>query len=128
MIVDNGKKMIANLLIGSSTLGKLDANCKIAVGSSNKAVVAADQGLVSWLSGQPMTSGYPRVGAFANNTMVVSYRATFGPDEANGNWQEWGLVTNTNPNTLFNREVVNNGTKTKGQTWIMNIEITYTRG
>lgn len=128
MIVNTGKELMARLLIGNTGRGVLNSSCKLAVGSSDRAASATDQGLPGWLAGEPMSPGYPKVGALSNNQIKVAYRATFGPNTANGPWKEWGLITNSNPATLFNREVVNNGTKVKGQTWIFNVEITYVRG
>jgi len=65
-----------------------------------------------------MDSGYPTVSG-----QTVTFRATFGPDEANFAWNEFTVrhsVTLIN----LNRKVEAKGTKSVGETWIVELSIT----
>jgi len=65
-----------------------------------------------------MDSGYPVV-----NGQTVTFRATFGPNDANFTWNEF---TTRHSVTLINlnRKVEAKGTKSVGETWIVELSIT----
>jgi len=69
----------------------------------------------------PMDSGYPVYGS--NRT--ATFRATFGPNDANFAWNEW-TVANGNSDTAINinRKVESLGTKSPGSTWILTVQLT----
>jgi len=65
-----------------------------------------------------MDSGYPTI-----TNQTVTFRATFGPNEANFAWNEFTVrhsVTLIN----LNRKVEAKGTKSLGETWIVELSIT----
>jgi len=68
-----------------------------------------------------MNAGYPTYGS--NQKWVGE--ASWGSDEGNFTWNEWGVANGDNPPTsgvLFNRKVESLGTKTTG-TWTLRVEL-----
>ena len=61
-----------------------------------------------------------------NASQKVTFRAVFTSAEANYAWQEF-TVTNTTDDTgdNLNRKVSDQGSKAAGQTWTVDLEITF---
>jgi len=69
-----------------------------------------------------MEDGYP-----STATNVLTFRSVFATDEANFQWEEWGIKNvNTTGTTLFNRKQEALGVKTNTQTWQMTATLTFT--
>ena len=101
-----------------------NANARIGVGNDDGDVAAsADQ---TGLQGAtttfaPMESGYPTVAS-----QKATWRAVFDGTSANHAWQEFTVVNaadDTGDN--LNRKVSDQGTKASGQTWTIDLEITF---
>lgn len=100
------------------------ANARIGVGNGTTAFSASHtdlRGGSKYRKG--MDEGYPSVSAPA-----VTFKTTFGPEEANFSWEEWGVFNSASGGTMLNRVVESNGTKLSGQTWIMEVTITFALG
>lgn len=72
---------------------------------------------------KPMDIGYPVIDA-----PVVTFKATYGPSEANFDWNEWGVFNAATGGVMLNRVVESNGTKLSNQTWILEVSIAFTLG
>ncbi len=112
-----------DLLIGGSATPYSNANAYIGVGDSNTAENATQTGLQAatnklW---KAMEATYP-----TNASQKVTFRSVFGSAEANYAWNEF-TVTNASDDTgdNLNRKVSAQGTKTAGQTWTVDLEITF---
>lgn len=69
---------------------------------------------------KPCDSGFP-----TRADSKVSFQATFGANDANWTWNEWGIGWSVSGNNdVLNRVVKNLGTKLQGQTWVMKCSIT----
>lgn len=67
---------------------------------------------------KPMDPGYPvRTGT------KLTFRATFGSNEANFAWNEWGVFNAASGGVMLNRLVSSMGTKASGATWVFEVEI-----
>lgn len=70
-----------------------------------------------------MDAGYPTVTA-----PVVTFKATYGQNDANFAWNEWGVFNASTGGVMLNRVVEGNGTKQNNQTWVLEVAITFTLG
>ena len=122
LLLNEGITELLNLLIGGTATPYNNANARIGVGDSTTAAAATQTGLQAatnkaW---KGMDAGYPQVSG-----QTVTFRATFGPTEANFSWQEFTIV-NAADDTGKNlcRKVENHGTKASGDTWVVSVQIT----
>lgn len=123
LLLDEGITALINLLIGAAETAFSNANAYIGVGDSNTAESASQTGLQAatnklW---KGMETSYP-----TNASQKVTFRAVFGSSEANYDWNEF-TVTNGSDDTgdNLNRKVSAQGTKASGQTWTVDVEITF---
>lgn len=68
-----------------------------------------------------MESGYPSISA-----QTITFRSVFGSGDANHDWNEFTAVSaadDTGDN--LNRKVSDQGTKASGQTWTLDLQITF---
>lgn len=122
LLLNEGITELLNLLIGGSATAFNNANARIGVGDSTTAEDPSQTGLqaVSNKTWKGMDTGYPQV-----SDQTVTFRATFGPNDANYSWQEFTVVNaadDTGKN--LNRKVENHGTKASGDTWVVSLTIT----
>lgn len=71
---------------------------------------------------QPMDPGYPVIDTLNKNE--VTFRATFGPDDAMFAWNEWGVFNAESGGVMFTRSVESIGIKPANQTWTFETTIT----
>lgn len=98
-----------------------ESNSYIGVGDGTTAEDASQTGLQgSNKSYQPVDAGYP-----SRSGTTVTWRATFGGTEANFTWNEF-TVANGNSDTAvnINRKQSNQGTKSSGATWELEVQLT----
>ena len=112
-LTDDGRDHIAEALVGESPTPFGEANAHIGVGDSG-AVFSSDQSSLEGASTErkAMDAGYPQR---TDNEMV--FRATFGTEEANFDWEEWGIFNASTGGTMLNRAVESLGTKPDTQSW-----------
>lgn len=125
-----GKNLLLNeginelfTLIGSSSGTKFDnANANLGVGDSATAASAGQVGLQAAVNKlyKGMEAGYPTYGT----SQKITFRSLFGASEANFAWNEF-TVANGNSDSAknLNRLVEVEGTKTSGQVWQLDLEV-----
>ncbi len=97
-----------------------DVNSQLGVGDGNTAFDETHTGLQGAnKTFKAMDSGYPTYGTSKKST----WKATFGPNEANHAWNEFTVRNGGDGAVCLNRKVEVQGTKTVGQTWELTLEI-----
>jgi hypothetical protein len=118
-----GVNALAQTVIGQGTFFN-NANAKIGVGNGTTAFAVSQtdlQGTSKIRKG--MDAGFPTVAA-----PVVTFKSTFGPNEANFAWNEWGIFNAATGGVMLNRVVESNGTKQSNQTWVLEVAVTFALG
>lgn len=122
LLLNEGITLLLNLLIGAAGIVYNAANTRIGVGDSATAAVATQVGLLGTTNRfwRVMDATFPSVSA-----QTVSFRATFGTNEANFVWNEITVV-NTADDMGQNlcRRVQAMGTKASGTTWVVTVTVT----
>ena len=54
----------------------------------------------------------------------ITFQATYGTDEANFDWNEWGIFNASSDGVMLSRKVENLGTK-NGGTWILTATVAF---
>jgi len=95
-----------------------NAAAQIGVGDSNTAADATQTDLQAATNKtyKGMESGYP-----TSTSQKATFKASFGPSEANYAWEEW-VVKQSTSSICLNRKVESLGTKSTG-TWTLEVEI-----
>lgn len=131
VLTSAGIDRMLNLLIGAGGTAFNNANSRIGVGNNSGALAEAasntDLGGAAGASNRQfkvMNATYPQ----RPTTTSVSWRSDFADAEANFAWAEWAVDNGaTNGTTvtapLFNRRVVNLGTKASG-VWTLTVTVT----
>ncbi|RKD22459.1 hypothetical protein SAMN02745883_00686 [Caminicella sporogenes DSM 14501] len=118
-LTNAGRDEIAAALIGEG-IPFNNSNAKIGVGDGDTAFAATQTDLTGTNKFRKgMDTGYP-----IRDGNTITFRATFGGDEANFAWKEWGVFNAASGGVMLNRVVDNNGTKLQGQTWTFTVTIT----
>jgi len=121
--LNEGLQAIIDLICGLATPTKWDStNARLGVGDSTVSESPTQTGLQGtnkyW---KGMDSNYPQR---SNQTAI--WRATFGGDEANFAWNEFTVVNAANDTGInLNRKVSAKGTKSSGETWTLELQITF---
>jgi hypothetical protein len=121
-IVRDGRNLLAGLLVGDGNTDLSSDNAYIWVGSGVTAHSPTDAHLITSGVGASMEDTYP-----ITATNVLTFRSLFSTDDANFQWEEWG-VKNTSATgvSLFNRKQEALGVKTTSQSWQMTVTLTLT--
>ena len=100
------------------------ANARLGVGNGTTAFSASQTDLrgASKLR-KPMDEGYPVV-----NANEITFKSTFGTEDANFAWTEWGVFNASSGGVMLNRVLESNGTKQDNQTWILEVTISFSAG
>ena len=109
-------------LVCSSSGTKFDnANAYIGVGDSSDAEDASQTGLLgSNKAYKGMDAGFPEYGT----NQKATWQATFGENEANFAWNEFTVANGSDDTAVnLNRKVSAQGTKSSGQVWQVQVEI-----
>ena len=97
------------------------ANARLAVGNGRDAFDISQvdlQGTSTFRKG--LDEGYPLV-----DPPKVTFKATFGPEDANFEWNEWGIFNAASEGVMLNRAVESNGTKQLNETWVLEVDIIF---
>lgn len=124
LLLNDGKDLLIDLMIGDSAIHFTQANSSIAIGTDFATAENATQtGLIAEVTKKAVDSGYPlRPGTPG----LVRWRVTFGTSEANHQWREFAVVnTGDVSDVYFNRKIDNQGEKVAGQTWQLDFEIQF---
>lgn len=121
--LNEGLQELIDIICGLGSPTKWDnTNARLGVGDSNTAEDASQTGLQGTNKAyKAMDSGYP-----TRDGQTAKWRATFNGDEANFSWQEFTVV-NASDDTgkNLNRKVADKGTKSSGETWTLELQITF---
>ncbi len=123
VLLNEGITELLKLLTGDTATAYDNSNARLGVGDSSTAENATHTGLQAatnklW---KGMEATYPQIAA-----QTVTFRAVFTTSEANYSWQEF-TVTNAADDSgdNLNRKISDQGTKTAGQTWTLDLAITF---
>lgn len=132
MLLTAGLSRLTSLLIGAGGQALTNTACRLGAGNSNTAEAVGQADLQAaagaanrWF--QVMDATFPTQ---ANG--VVTFKATFGANDGNFDWREWGVDVSApvaassavvGP-TLFNRKVAALGTKANGAIWALTATVT----
>jgi hypothetical protein len=123
ILLNEGITALLNLLIGAAQNAFNNTNANIGVGSSTTVESATDTGLlaVTDKTYKGMEAGYPMIVG-----QTVTFRSVFGADDANYAWEEFTVANGTSDSAdNLNRKTDSQGTKIQGQTWTVDLEITF---
>lgn len=124
VLLNEGISVLQKLLTnsGSQPNPYSNANAALGVGNDATAASAAQTGLLSVTSSYAtMSAGYPIVSG-----QTTTWRAVFGSGSANFDWREFTVSNSaSNAGDNLNRKVSNQGTKAPGQTWTLDLDITW---
>ena len=127
--LDVGLNKIWNLVAGDNTYPLSSAYSHIGIGNSSAAALRSQTGLLGSQTSyksmdQQSGNSYPVI-----EDNIITFRAKFGPRDANFAWNEWGIL-NGDPTVRtdgsvvqFNRKVQPMGTKEAGSTWVIMCDI-----
>lgn len=122
VLLEEGITALANLLIGNTEDAYSNANAYLGVGESTTAASASQAGLQgATTTFKAMESGYPSISG-----QTITWRSVFGGTDANNAWQEFTVVNaSSDTGDNLNRKVDDQGTKASGQTWTLDLAITF---
>jgi len=121
--LNEGLQAIINLICGLASPTPWNAaNARLGVGDSTTAEDPSQTGLLGtnkyW---KGMDSGYP-----TRSAQTAIWRATYGGTEANFAWNEFTVVNAADDTGInLNRKVSPKGTKSAGETWTLELQITF---
>ena len=125
MLLDAGISLLHDLLVGAGGTAYNNASARLGVGDSATGEAQTQTALQAatnkfW---RPMEATYP---VFTGGSDKSTWRAVFASGEANYAWNEFTLVNAADDTGVnLNRKVSAQGTKTAGQTWTLDLEITW---
>lgn len=122
VLLNEGITVLQNLLTGGSGTAFDNASASLGVGSDATAESATQTGLIAATPAYAtMSAGYPQI-----NGQTTTWRAVFGSGSANFDWREFTVANSaSNAGDNLNRKVSNQGTKAAGQTWTLDLDITW---
>jgi hypothetical protein len=122
LLLNEGIGELLDLLTGAGGTAFSNANSYLGVGDDPTAAAAGQTGLIAATNKtyKGMAANYP-----ARTNQTVTFRAVFGPSDANHAWMEF-TIANGNSNTAknLNRKVSDQGVKASGQTWTLDVSVT----
>lgn len=123
LLLNEGIGELLLLLTGGVATAFSNANARLGVGDSTTAAAAAQTGLQAAANKtyKAMEAGYPQIAA-----QTVTFRSVFGTADANHAWQEFTVANGADDGGKnLNRKVSDQGTKAAGQTWTLDLSITF---
>lgn len=122
ILLNEGIGALLLLLTGGAETAFNNANARLGVGDSTTAESAAQTDLVAATNKTyvAMAATYPQIAG-----QTVTFRAVFGSAAANYAWQEFIVDNGGTALKTLNRKVSNQGTKVAGQTWTLDLAITF---
>jgi hypothetical protein len=123
LLLNEGIAVLQTLLIGTGGTAFSNANARCAVGDSSTAAAATQTGLQASTNKvyQAQEAGFPSI---AGN--VTTWKSVFGSASANFAWNEFTVASGSSDAAVnLNRRVSAQGTKTAGQTWTLELAITW---
>lgn len=122
ILVNEGINELLTILGSAATGTKYDnTNAYLIVGTGSGAAAASDTE-ATFTAGvkEGMEDGYPTYGT----DQKIIWKASYDGDTANQAWGEFGVLNASSAGKLLNRKVEAEGTKTSGQVWDLELQIT----
>lgn len=122
LLLNEGIARLLSLLVGGGGTAFDAANARIGVGDDATAEDAAQTGLLA-VTNQAyvgMETGYPAIAG-----QMVTFRAVFDGATGNFAWNEFTVDNGATAAENLNRKVSAQGTKAAGQTWTVDLQITF---
>ena len=123
VLLNEGIAVLANLLTGGAGTAFNNASSFLGVGDSATAAVATQTALLAAANKVyvGMEATYPQIAA-----QTITWRSVFGSAVGNFAWNEFTVANgNSDAATNLNRLVSAQGTKAAGQTWTLDLQITF---
>jgi len=123
LLLNEGITALQNLLVGNAETSFSNANAYLGVGDDATAAAAGQTGLQAAVNKlyKAMEATYPQIAG-----QTTTWRAVFIGTEANWAWNEFTVANgNSDAADNLNRKVSAQGTKTLGQTWTLDLQITW---
>ena len=124
LLLNEGITEFLALIAGTGGTAFSNANAKLGVGDSTTAAAATQTALQAATNKlyKAMETSYPSVSGQA-----IAFRSVFGTSEANFAWEEFSVMNGADETTAknLNRKVSAQGTKASGQTWQLDLTITF---
>ena len=122
VLLQEGIGELLELLVGNGATAYSNANAYLGVGESATVAAATQTGLIgSTTTHKGMETSYPSI-----NATTVTFRSVFGSADANNVWQEFTVVNaSSDTGQNLNRKVSDQGIKASGQTWTLDLAITF---
>lgn len=123
LLLNEGIAVLATLLIGTGGTAFSNAAAYLGVGDSATAAAASQTGLQAATNKNyvPMAATYPQIAS-----QTITWRGVFDGNTANYAWNEMTVANgNSDAAVNLNRKVSAQGTKTSGQTWTLDLAITF---
>jgi len=116
-----GRDFIAQAIINDGSPTFFDnANAYIGVGNGTTAFEKTQTDLVGANKvRKKVDADYP-----IRSANAIDFRATYGANDANFDWEEWGVFNASTGGVMLNRKVENLGTKASGSIWVLTVTIT----
>jgi hypothetical protein len=120
IFLQEGISFIWRAVTGQSGLTYFRNNSCIGVGDGTDEEDPSQTGLTGTnKTYKQVDSGYPMLSG-----TQVTFRTTFGPNEAVHAWQEWTVANDCSDNAVnLNRKVTNLGVKTADTTWVLEVTL-----
>jgi len=121
LLLNEGINTMLTLLIGGAATVYDNTNARVGVGDSSAAVDAAQTDLQAAVNKlyKAMDATYPQVSG-----QTVTFRATFGADDANFAWNEISVDNGAVAGKNLNRKVQSMGAKANPATWVASLQVT----
>jgi hypothetical protein len=120
IFLQEGISFIWRAVTGQPGLTYFGNNSCIGVGNGTDTEDPSQTGLTGTnKTYKQVDSGYPTLSG-----TQVTFRATFGSDEAVHAWQEWTVANGCSDNAInLNRKVANLGVKSADATWVLEVTL-----
>jgi len=122
LLLNEGITRLQNLLIGGGGTNFGNAAAWLGVGNNSGTAAAAQTGLSGTSACyRPMEATYPLIAS-----QTTTWRSVFNSADGNFNWLEFTVANGSgNSSENLNRRVSDQGTKVVGQTWTLDLAITW---
>ena len=123
VLVNEGINELLTILGSSASGVKFDnTNSYLIVGTGSDAATSSDNE-ATFTAGvkEGMEATFPTYGT----SQKITWKSSFDGDTANQAWGEFGVLNATSSGKLLNRKVEDEGTKTLGQVWDLELEISF---
>lgn len=118
-----GLDQVIDLITGIASPTKWDAsNARVEVGTSNTAPADTQTGLLGTKAYAVMDGTYPQ-----KSSQIAKWKGTFASGTAEFAWEEYSVCNSGDDSTgiNLNRCTASKGTKSSGETWTLEIDITF---